>query len=175
MTSPSKATATHPERAATSDASEVADQTRRPGHLPVKALMARRARAAAGYESPVQLALKLGVRVWLVKRHESRAFDHAPTLGHMLADRAYGLHLAGEVAREHGAHVQPLPAVVHASHAARLASVTSESTDVLRELTRALADGLIDAAEWERIDRETDEALAALLEIKAARAAARER
>lgn len=143
---------------ATNDAPGVAVQPRRPPSY-LKAKLSRDARAAAGCVSAEQLAVKLGVRPWLVKRHESRAFEHAPSLDHMLAVREYGLHMAGAVAAEHGAYVAPLPAVIDMPDAVRHSRIQCEAADVVRCVAEHAADGLHERGELETQERELMELL----------------
>lgn len=137
---------------ATTDAHGVADRVRSK-HLSI-ALMSRRAREAAGCRSAEQLALKLDVRPWLVKRHESAAYDNAPSLDHMLAVPEYGLHLAGQVAAAHGAALLPLPVVVEMPDAQRHARITVEAADVVRVVAVHAADGRHERHELETEERE---------------------
>jgi hypothetical protein len=142
----------------TTDAPEVTAQQRRlPSYL--KAKLSRDARAAAGFASPVQLAMRLGVSVSVVKQHESRAYDREPRLSMMLAVREYGLHMAGAIAAEHGAYVAPLPAVVEMPDAQRHARIQCEAADVVRVVAVHAADGRHELDELLIEERELQELL----------------
>lgn len=69
-------------------------------------------------------------------------------------------------AAKHELQVLRATDIVHGdNHAARLASVVSELTDVLRVFSAALADGHLSDAELETIASESREAMHALLEV----------
>ena len=137
-----------------------------------KAIAAQRARAAAGCTNVEQLSLRIGVSPTVLKKQENRSEPHEPRFSQMLAVKEYGLHLAAAVAEHHGARVEPAAEVVHATHGARLASVTAESCELLTALTAALADGQLSPSEIATVRAEAKGLMGAVLELEAALVAA---
>jgi transcriptional regulator with XRE-family HTH domain len=133
-----------------------------------------------GDVSQHDLALELGVDKSLVGRSESDASPETPS-ALMLASAAYSklaapwaLRMIRRVAAEHGASVEPtIHDLFGNDNAARLASVATETTDPVRAFAVALADGDLSAAELLDIERQCDEGIDSLRELRASAQRAR--
>ena len=71
------------------------------------------------------------------------------------------------LARRRGRYSFELPPDASGEDFAAIAKVMKESSEVLAEWGRCIADGRLDAAELQRIENETDDAIAALLQLRA--------
>lgn len=122
---------------------------------PRAALALRRGADAAGatYE---QLGLAVDLPKQRVGRMATAAHpDVLDVVRARMAPPEVAKAIASFVVEPHGAIVEDAPPCEHGdNHAARLCALTCESTDVLRELSAALVDGVISADELDRVERE---------------------
>lgn len=156
-----------------SDASLTARASSRPKHLRLEdgkrdiAKVNRRARDVSGL-SQVAFAEQLELQPSQIANCE---LAHAPnTYNQRQVERMpseSALVVIRDMAAHHRAQVMPAAEVVHGdNHAARLAAVVTEGTDVPRVLAQAAADGRYTLDELEDIQRQAREAVAVNLEVE---------
>lgn len=137
------------------------------------AVEARFAREASGL-TQTELAAAIGMQRPRLTRCENTRERHSFTVEQIArgaareTSRPWAVSHVRWLARKVSHQLIALSKVVDpGNHAARLARVSNESADVIRELVAGVADGRFDVADLERVRKETREMTATSLEVEA--------